>query len=146
MKGRGKSHVNCCRISIMMFTPVRLCSRRFSPGNSGPRGTPFENPLLPLVRDLDVLSPKLSASQVLPGGNSTGFVLVLDECNSPTTRHHTDLAEALETAKEVCESDSIAVVGKVLYEENLVWGEVLVGDDSGRGGTSWLETCTSCCL
>ena len=102
--------------------------------------------LLPLVRDLDVLSAKLSASQVLPGSNGPRFVLVLHERNSPTTRHHTDLAEALETTEEICESDSIAVVGKILDEENLVGGQVLVGDDSGGGGTGWFETSASCCL
>lgn len=81
---------------------------------------PLKGPLLPLVRDLYVLSAELSASQVFPGGDSPRFVLVLDERDSPTTRYHTDLAEALETTKEVGEGDSITVVGKVLDEEDLV--------------------------
>lgn len=107
---------------------------------------PLKGHLLPLVRDLYVLSAKLSASQVFPGGDSARFVLVLDERNSPTTRHHTDLAEALETTKEVGEGDSIAVVGKVLNEEDLIGWQVFVGNDRRGGGTSRLETSASRCL
>lgn len=101
---------------------------------------PLEGHLLPLVRDLYVLSAKLSASQVLPGGDGARFVLVLDERDSPTTRHHTDLAEALETTKEVGEGDSIAVVGKVLDKQDFIGWQVLVGNDRGGGGTGRLET------
>lgn len=102
--------------------------------------------LLPLVRDLDVLTTKLSASQILPCSDSTRFILVLHKRNPPTPRHHTDLTKALETAEEIRESDSIAVVGQVLDEENFVGGQVLVGNNSGRGRTGWLETSASCCL
>lgn len=40
-KERWKSHVNCCRISVMMFTPVRLCNCMFSLGHSGPPWNAF---------------------------------------------------------------------------------------------------------
>lgn len=67
------------------------------------------------------------------------FRLVLDEGDALPARDQTHLAEALEAAKDFGERLDVEVVGEVLHEENLVRGQVLVGDDGGGAGPGGLE-------
>lgn len=104
-------------------------------------------PLLSLVRDLHTLaSVQLHASRILLRGDGTSLVLVLDERNAPTARDKTNLAEALETAKDVGEGRGVDIVGQVLDEEDLIGRQVLVWHNGGGGGAGWLEACASCRL
>lgn len=83
---------------------------------------------LALVCDLDRLFSKAHACSVLLCGNGTLLCLVLDESNTPTTRHQSDLAETLEASENAGQSLDVVVLGKILNEQNLVGREELVQD------------------
>jgi hypothetical protein len=96
--------------------------------------------LLPLVRDLHGLLAILErhARCVLLRRDGAHLCVILDERNAAATRHHADLAKAIEAVEDAREHVLVVVVGQVLDEQNAVGRQVLVGHN-GRGGLA-------CCL
>lgn len=76
----------------------------------------------------------------LLGTDSARLVLVLDERNSLSARHQSDLLESLEASKNSSKTLLVRRVGEVPQEQNLVGREILVRDDSRRRTAGGLET------
>lgn len=92
-----------------------------------------------LVRDLDILVPERHACRVLLCRNGALLGVILYKGNAPTARHQSDLAEALEAAKDARKALDVVLFGDVLQEQNLVGRQVFVGDDGGLGDRRRLE-------
>lgn len=67
------------------------------------------------------------------------LVLVLDERNTLSPRHCSDLTESLEATEHSREVLLVRRLGKLPEEQNLVRGQVLVRDYSGGRASSGLE-------
>ena len=109
---------------------------------------PHRSPLLALVGNLHSLLTVLQshAGGVLLRSDGASLCLVLDESNTAAARDHTNLAEALEAAKDARERLLVVIVRQVLHEQNPVGRQVLVGYDGGGAGSRGLETGTTSVL
>lgn len=103
------------------------------------------HPLLSLICDLHDLCAitQCHAGRVLLCADRTRLRLVLDEGNATSARYQANFSKSFESAKESCKGIDIVLLGKVLHEENLVWRQVFVWDDSCGTSIRRLETSTS---
>ena len=69
------------------------------------------NSLLPLVRNPDILSAQLNTTHGLFGGNRTFLTLILDECNTASAGHRTQLLKARKAREDGCEGVLSIILG-----------------------------------
>lgn len=98
--------------------------------------------LLSLICDLHDLGSisQCHASSILLRTDSTGFSLILDESNSPSSRHQPDFPKALESAKDSRQSIDVVFLRQILDEQDLVRRQVFVRNNGGSTGIRRFET------
>lgn len=101
--------------------------------------------LLSLICDLNqlVLSTQRHSRRILLCTDSPSLTFILHERNTPSSRHKSDLPEALKAPEDRRQSIDIVLLWQILHEENLVRWQVLVGDNSCASGIRRLETSTT---